>query len=109
MNQFLKRTIDLDYVPPVSNPSLLILSVSKALDLDKCYITGSSRKREHLDARNITIGLIILANPKMSHEKIAGYFNRERTTIINSMEVFNSLLGDYEFRIKLSEVIKFLN
>lgn len=93
----------------VKNVGSLILSVSKALSLPKDEVVGLSRKRKFIDARIISVGLILTAYPNMKLKDIGTYFNRHHSTIMSARDNFNGLLGNSDFRKKLAEVIKFIN
>ena len=75
----------------VSNPKDIIDIVCEQLQFEREQLTGLSRKRPLVEARQIAIGLILISNPGIGLKKVGKMFNRDHSTIIYARENFNDL------------------
>lgn len=92
----------------VGEPEEIISAVSEVLDIPFDQITGRFNKREPVEARHIAIGMIAMANPKLSLKAIGRIFSgRDHSTIIYSKNNFENLYKtDKQFREKVNAVKK---
>lgn len=87
-----------------TSPEEIIQAVSKALKITEVDITGVCRKRNLVEARQICIGLILIATP-ITLTALGKMLNRDHSTIIYSRDTYNDLMDtDEQFRDKVSLV-----
>jgi len=83
----------------------IIDSVSAVLNIEAKFIKGNSRKREFVEARQIAIGLIYEAYPKLTLKTVGRIFNQHHSTIIYSKKTFDDLyLTNKAFKQKVISV-----
>lgn len=89
----------------IGSPEGIIDSVSAVLNIESRFIKGNSRKREFVEARQIAIGLIYEADPKLTLKTVGRIFNQHHATIIYSKRTFDDLyLTNKSFKQKVLSV-----
>ena len=86
-------------------PMGIINCICEVLNLSYNDIVGKCRKREIVEARQIAIGLILEANPKLTLKKVGRIFKRDHSTIIYARNTYNDLLLTNKiFKSKVKQV-----
>lgn len=90
-----------------NDPLEIIKSVCYVLNVSIEDIIGKTRKREVVEARYIAIGIIFNSNDRITKVNIGKIFNRDHSTVIYSLRIFDDLLScDKSFKRKVNDVKK---
>jgi chromosomal replication initiation ATPase DnaA len=91
----------------VSNERAILSAVCITLKINEHNVLSMSRKRQHAEARCISIGLILQVNKSITLVQIGKLFNRDHSTVIYNRNLFNDLNNtDKAFTNKVNEVLK---
>lgn len=95
----------------LSEPTEILKAVCDVLDVVENDVLGQSRKRPLVEARQIAIGLIAVANPKLTLKRIGLMFgSRDHSTIIYAKNTFYDLYHtDKQFTEKVNKVKQITN
>jgi len=95
----------------ISDPMEIIDATCLALNIQREYLESQSRKREFVEARQIAIGLILIAKPNHGLKKLGEMLGgRDHSTMIYARENFNDLYNrDKDFTRKVNAVKQLTN
>lgn len=84
----------------------LFVKICTALGVDADAARSPSRKSEYIEARQILAHIMYDPdNITKSLEAIAGFLNRDRTTIISALQTFDAIyLTEQSFRYKVNKI-----
>lgn len=86
-------------------PTAIIRAVCTEMRLAPCELHVPGRKREVARARFICWLLMKKHHPRMVQAEAAGYFNRDRTSLIHGLEsIRNDLNNEPELRAMLDKI-----
>jgi chromosomal replication initiation ATPase DnaA len=93
----------------INRPSLIISAVSSCTGVAAEDIIGPIKKREIVEARQLSIWLILHFEPKMTHREVGAIFSKDRTMVIYSRKQVENLMDtDKSFQRKFDLVINYL-
>jgi len=94
----------------IGDANEIIDVVCSVLQLFPEQLVGKSRLRDIVEGRQIAIGLIRVANPKMTLKQIGRIFNRDHSTVIHSRRTFDNLYEiDAQYTQKVNQVKAIVN
>ena len=83
-----------------ATPLQIIKIVSELTGVELKDILGNKRERQRVEARHVTIYLIKKYCPSLTLKTIGGYFNRDHTTVIHSINNVNDKLDIHDYGYK---------
>lgn len=92
------------------NAQYIINKTAEALELDPAAIISTSRKRKHMDARIVIIGLVLSFNPLVTLKVLGAMLGgRDHSTIINARQRFEWMSKkDKVFMVKVKKVMEII-
>ncbi len=88
------------------DPENIIADTARKLGVDMCDIYSKTRKREVVEARQISMWRIKMLYPNFSWREIGDFFSKDHATALHSIRIVNDLMEtDKQFNQKVQNII----